>query len=213
MIDMKIEVTSVCSRDGGAAVCVSVRLSEGANSERRELILLASQYSELRVVRGEIDADDFDRLQSAAELCSAVRRGMSLLGYGACSKKALTLKLRNKGVDPETARSAADTLEQIGYIDEAADAQRIAERCIKKYWGRSRISAELFSKGYSDEAVRTALDSLDEVDFAELCADYIEDKYRVPPNDPEQRRKLFGALARRGFSSSDIKDAIRKLEY
>lgn len=209
---MKIEVTSVCSRDGGAAVCVSVRLSDGENSERRELILLASQYSELRVAKGEIDADDFDRLQSAAELCSAVRRGMALLGYGACSKRALTLKLRTKGIAPDMARSAADLLERIGYIDETADAQRVAERCVKKYWGKSRISAELFSKGYSDQAVRAALDSLDEVDFAELCAEYIEDKYRVPPSEPEQRRKLFSALTRRGFSSSDIKDAIRKLE-
>ena len=206
---MKIEITSASARDGGAVICVSVRLSEGENSETRELLLLSSQYIELGACVGEIDCDRFDELNSAAELCSAARRGMNILGYGSCSKRGLAQKLRAKGVDAGVASAAADLLESMRYIDENEDAARIAERCVRKYWGIRRISSELYSKGYGADAVEYAIESLARVDFSSLCEEYIKKKYRALPDTPDGRKKLFAALLRMGYTSSEIKEAFR----
>ncbi len=208
---MKIEITSVSARDSGALICVSVRLSSGENFEIRELLLLPSQYTELGVAEGEIGEERFDGLLAAADLCSAFRKGLSLLGYGACSKKELSRKLSQKGVARQLASGAAEMLERMGYINEREDSVRIAERCVRKYWGLRRIRAELYSKGYGDIATQSAVDSLDEIDFSELCAEYIVKKYKALPEAPEGRKKLFAALMRMGYSSSEIKEAFRVL--
>ena len=208
---MKIEITSISARDSGTLVCVGVKLSSGENSEIRELLLLTSQYAELGVVQGEINEERFDTLLFAAKLCSAVRRGVSALGYGACSKKELARKLAAKGVSREMANGAAEYLERMGYINECDDAARFAERSLEKYWGRRRISAELYAKGYCADAVEYALDSLEMTDFSELCAEYIMKKYKGVPETPEGRKKLYSALMRMGYSSSEIKEAFRAL--
>ena len=103
---MKIEITSVSARDGGALICLVILLSEGENVDKRELLLLSSQYTELGVSRGEIDEATFDEISEASELCLAVRRGMSILGYGASSKKELAKKLVLRGVAREMANGA-----------------------------------------------------------------------------------------------------------
>lgn len=206
---MNIEITSVSSRDGGALVCVAVRISNGENSEMIEFLLLPSQLAELGLSAREISEETFDEINAAAELCSAFRKGLSALGYGAYSKKELVMKLCHKGVTREMANGAADLLEQMGYVNEAEDAARLAERSVKKFWGARRISSELYAKGYSPDAVAWALASLESVDFAALCEDYIRKKYKSIPDSPEGRKKLFSALMRMGYTSSEIKEAFR----
>ena len=206
---MKIEITSLSARDGGALVSLTVSLSEGANVDRREFLVLSSLFAELSVECGEIDGEIFDKISEASELSLAVRRGMSILGYGAASKKELERKLVVKGVARDVARSAAEHLSLMGYIDESEDAARLAERAVRKLYGSRRISAELVAKGYSAEAVRYALDTLENVDFSALCEEYIAKRYKALPSTPDGRKKLFSALVRMGYSSSEIKEAFR----
>ncbi len=190
-------------------MCVSVRISNGENSEMRELLLLPSQLSELGLSLREISEETFDEISAAAELCAAFRRGLNALGYGAYSKKELVMKLCHKGVTREMATGAADLLEEMGYVNEAEDAARLAERSLRKFWGIRRISSELYAKGYSSDAVDAALSTLEKVDFAALCEEYIRKKYRSLPDSPEGRKKLFSALVRMGYTSSEIKEAFR----
>lgn len=209
---MKIEITSVSARDGGALICLAVALTDGENVDRREFLLLSSQYTELGVAKGVIDQTAFDEISEASELCLAVRRGMNILGYGAVSKKVLTKKLILRGVARESASGAAEMLERMGYINESEDAARFAERGLRKYWGLRRISSELISKGYEHSALRSAIESLEGVDFSALCEEYIHKKYRALPDTPEGRKKLYAALLRMGYTSSEIREAFRAFE-
>jgi SOS response regulatory protein OraA/RecX len=208
---MKIEITSASARDCGAYVSVRAKLSDGSNFEIRELLLLASQYAELGVTIGEIDCEVFDALVSRSELCAAYLRGVAVLGYGAHSKKELARKLCQKGVTREMANGAAEMLERAGYINESDDAARLAERATKKYWGRRRISSELYARGYDADAVSSALETLEDVDFSRLCEEYIRKKYKEIPDDQNSRKKLFSALLRMGYTSSEIKEAFRAI--
>ena len=209
---MTVTITSISALNGGAEVSVSVRLSEGENFEKRQLLLLSRQYAELRPEKGEIDIESFERLLAESEVCAAVKRGMNILGYGACSEKNMTLKLRSKGFSRETAQRAAEYLCELGYINEREDARREAERCVKKYWGRKRIAAALYEKGYSEGAVSRALEALDEYDFSKICAELIKRKFKSVPEDRDEQRKLFASLLRYGYSSSEIKNAFEMVK-
>lgn len=209
---MRIEILSISASNGGADIVLAVRLSDGENSEKRSLVLLARQFAELRPEKGEISEERFDELSEAAEICAAVKRGMNILGYGACSKKNMRLKLCSKGFAAGVAESAAEYLEELGYINEKKDASREAERCIVKYWGRRRIAAALYEKGYSESAVRGAIESLVGVDFEERCVTLIKKKFRYLPKETNERKKLFAALLRYGYSSSEIKNAFCIIE-
>lgn len=208
---MTIEVTSITAINAGAEVVIEIRISEGENLEKRKVILLARQYAELFVRKGEIDGEFFETLISEGEVCLAVKRGMNILGYGACSEKNMALKLRSKGVDKESAVRAARYLSELGYINEVNDAAREAERCLKKYWGIKRIVAFLYEKGYSDTAVHHAIAELEEYDFVDSCIALIEKKFRSFPEEREEQKKLFASLVRYGHTVSDIKKAFAVL--
>ena len=205
---MTAEITSISAINAGAEVVIEIKLSEAGCSEKRKAILLARQYAELRIHKGEIDLNTLDEVFEASEICAAVKRGMNILGYGACSEKNMALKLRSKGFDCDIARRAARHLSELGYINECDDAEREAERCIKKLWGIKRIVAFLYEKGYTDPDVRLVASKLEEYDFTGSCVALIERKFRALPEDREEQKKLFAALVRYGHTPSDIKKAF-----
>lgn len=207
---LRITLKSFTAQSQGAEIAVTAVIDNGTNSESMRLVLLARSFSELRPQKGDISEEEFERLITAAKLCSAVKRGMNILSYGANSKKNLALKLRNKGFEREISELAADYLFDMGYINEHSDAQREAEICLKKLWGRKRIFSVLKAKGFSDEAIAFAMESLGETDFSVLCSAALKKKYRQPISSPEEAQKAFAAMQRLGFSSSEIRFAIKE---
>ncbi len=205
---MTLEILSISALNGGSEIALTVRISDGENSEKRTLLLLTAQFAELRPEKGEISEERFDELSAAALVCSAVKRGMNILGYGACSEKNMRLKLRAKGFSPDAAESAAEYLRKLGYINEENDAAREAEKALAKGWGRRRIAAALYEKGYSESATRKSLETLEDVDFNQRCAALIQKKFKGLPEEINERKKLFAALMRYGYSASEIKNAF-----
>lgn len=210
---MNIKIVSVREADGGGAVLLGVEICAGeGKSERRELMLTAAQYREHRPHRGdELSTEEFDELEVLSETAQAARRGAGILSYGANSRSTLRRKLISKGFSREASDAAVEMLDDAGLIDEKNAARREAERCAAQCRGRKYINARLFSLGYRGEALSEAEEYLDGVDFAELCARVIERRYGGSlPAEPSERDRAVAALMRRGFSSADIRAAVRK---
>jgi len=210
---MTVEILSLAARgDEEIAVTFSMRSRE---HEQKETVLVpVTLVADLGLRVGECTTDCYDAVCRGALIASAVKRGLYLLGYGSCSRRALTRKLVSKGIAREIAQASAAELDERGYLDENADALREAEKCVAKLWGQRRIAATLMTKGFEQEAVQHALYTLEDqgVDYAELCAERIRRKEGEVPRDPDARRRLMASLQRNGFSSSEIRDAFRILE-
>ena len=208
---MRISVTSAVAVNSGAEINVTflIQSEDGENSQRQSLLISSKQYLVLGISKGECSAELFDEAERSAEIWSAVKKGMSVLGYGACSKKALRAKLTGKGFSKDVAAEAVDELEAMGLLNEKGDAHREAQRSACKLWGKKRIVAGLYEKGYSPEAVRFALLALEdeETDFVLNCRSLIRKKYGTLPNDPVERKKAISSLLRYGYSLSEIKEA------
>ena len=208
---MTVPVLSVTVR-GENEIAVTFEISEGEFSQKETFLLSVRRFADLGISVGECDRDCYDRVAESSEIHGAVKKGLSLLSFSRCSKKALVRKLFLKGFSKERALRAVEELEQDGYIDERADALREAEIGVGKLWGEARIRQKLYEKGYSDEAVSAALYSLEDsgVDFSEVCAERLRRTVDGIPKDPKERQRLVASLVRYGFSTSQIREAFRR---
>ena len=208
---MRVTVTALVALNSGNEICVYAEISNGENTERKKLVLLTEQYLMLKIKKGEITSDQFDEIERASDICSAYKKGLNLLGYGACSEKNLYYKLRSRGFENDICSEAVAMLSGGGYVNENSDAQREAERCIAKLWGKKRIISHLYTKGYTDEAVRDVYDLLSDTDFVENCKKLIlrdhKRQFALAKSDEKEKQKLFASLVRMGYSFSEIKEA------
>ena len=207
---MTVTILSLSAR-GSEEIGVTFELRSGEHAQKETFLISAALLADLRLQVGESNQACYDAVCRGAELCRAMKRGLSILGYGSCSETTLCRKLTAKGFDREIAAEAVRELSQGGYLNGGEDALREAERCVAKYWGKRRIAATLFSKGYASDHVRDALDTLEDegVDYAMLCAQRIRRQVGVVPSEPVARRKLIASLERYGFTASEIRDAFR----
>lgn len=208
---IKVTVTSLCAKSAGEEMDITFIVSDGGNNRERSTFTVSSrQFLTLGVSKGETDTDMFDAVSHAAEVWSATKKGMTLLGYGAASEKALCIKLTAKGFSREVAGEAVENLVLLGLINAAEDATELARKLVSKLWGKKRIASGLYEKGYASEDVTVAMNALDDmgIDFAENCRLLVEKRYGDVPRDPNGRRRLYAALARYGYSSAEIREAL-----
>ncbi len=193
---------------------ITVNISFGdapEKNDKRYMIITEKCYRALELKKGRMTHAQFEEAENDANICDAYRRGIRMLEYGAKSKGVVAYRLREKGFSIRVADMAAERLEDEGYINETEDAIRIAELCVRRLWGSKKIMAHLFCIGYRGEALDAAEDMLKTLDFSEVCAKYIEKKYKVFPKDKKEAEKVTGALMRYGYTSSEIKNARKIL--
>ena len=211
---MDIHITAISGRSGGEEVEISFEISNGTHVEKRSFLMSTAQYLVICPERGAADEQIFDTVKYASDVWSATKRGIFILGYGACSEKALIAKLVSKGFDREIAADAVEAIVAKGLLRPADDASREAEKMVRKLWGKRRIISALYEKGYSADSVRAALYSLEEsgVDYEKNCKRLVREKYSDTELDVSAQAKLYAALSRYGYSSSEIKSAILYLQ-
>ena len=206
-------VLSVTPAGEGETVTVVLALPdpEGKRAQRVSFRLLVEQYAELGVKAGKITPEAADTLLDAGRLCGAIRRGISLLGYGDQSARRLAYKLTAKGIDRETATRATAYLTEKGYIREDDTAALRARGGVSKGWGERRIREDLMAHGFTREAVEEAMEDLADTDWVENCAAAIRKKYGEIPEDKGERQKLIAAMTRRGYDTDTIREAMREI--
>lgn len=205
---MSLSICSVGAANGeDISICFEWE-KEGAR-QRERFVISAAQFASLGLSCGDCPRETYDSVAYAARVHAALRKGLLMLGYGACSSGRLRRKLIAKGIHPEIAAEAVDILLADGYLCDGDNAQREAEKGVAKGWGKRRILSSLYDKGYSDGAVRSAMLSLEdaEIDFVSMCAEQMARRLSALPETPEERQKLFAAMARLGYSTSEIKEA------
>lgn len=154
--------------------------------------------------------------EEAAALTAGLRsrqmreRALELLSRKPQSRRELTRKLNEWGAGPEEADAVCDRMEELGYLNEAVYAARIVEVYSARGFGEKKLRDELYRRGVPreewDEALARVEDSTQAID------DFLQKKLTGWTGDRKQLQKVTAALARRGFSWSDIRDALARYE-
>lgn len=120
--------------------------------------------------------------------------------------------LLRKGIDAESAEAALATMEEYGYIDDAAYAREFA-RCYSAKLGAAAIRSKLMEKGISREVIDASVEFSREAEreaAAGLVAK-LREKYDGLPKE-KRRQRIYQALLRKGFSYGDAAELLRNGE-
>lgn len=181
--------------DGGDAIDVDVRTFD------------ESPYKE----GCDITAEQLNTLLAASRYSRARERALYLLGLRDYACKELEQKLYTEA-DPDTAAAVVARLCEVGLLDDERYAARLARSLSEtKHYPRRRIEQELRRRGVSPVLVQEAVSDLEGEDFRQALA-LLEKKYYNKLNDPDSRRRVTAALARRGFSYGAIRRAFEALD-
>ena len=118
--------------------------------------------------------------------------------------------LEDKRVEPGTIDRAVAHLGREGYLDDARFARQFAEdKRLLDEWGTDRIERRLLTLGVPAELVQAAIGARDRSGEMEAAIALLQRRFPVLDDEPRERRRAFGVLARKGYEQELAWDAIR----
>jgi regulatory protein len=139
---------------------------------------------------------------------------LRLLAYRDRSERELLDRLARKGFSAEAAHRVTELLKSLGFIDDRRFAAHLRRLAIEsKHLGRRGTEQFLLKRGIAPEMVQEMRGSDD--DYLDAALALIEKKMRRttgPPGGTSEMRRLWGLLARRGFSAETIGRALKSFE-
>ena len=158
----------------------------------------------------DITEEQLNALLAASQYNRARERALYLLGLRDYACKELEQKLYTEA-PPETAAAVVERLRQVGLLDDERYAARLARSLSEgKHYPRRRIEQELCRRGIAPVLALAAVEELDGEDYQQALA-LLQKKYYNKLNDPDSRRRVIAALARRGFSYGAIRRAMDEM--
>lgn len=180
---------------------------------RFAFVLYKRELSGFGICEGEeISEETVDRIKEEVIFKRAKLRAMHLLEDMDRTESALREKLLLGAYPPEAVDEAVKYVKSFGYLDD----RRYAENFVRgrsKTKSRKEITAALLTKGLSREQISEAFEACSENDYFDEQAAVREilRKKRFDPESADQTeiRKIYGYLARRGFTYDTIRQVIQ----
>jgi regulatory protein len=146
----------------------------------------------------------------------AIARRIALrqLSASARSRGELESTLARKKVPPDAAGRVLDRLEEVGLIDDRRFAQNWVEsRQTRRHLSKPALRHELQAKGVAREDIDLALEDIGRDEELRAARMLAGKKLKTTASLPRevQKRRVAGALARRGFSSDIVARVLADL--
>ncbi|MBR1560879.1 MAG: regulatory protein RecX [Clostridia bacterium] len=161
----------------------------------------------------EVDVERWIDRVAAAQFDDAWEAALNSLDVCARTERELRRSLARRGYVEPAVDAVMERLREVGLIDDARYAERMAELQSRKPVGVYAFKRKLMAKGVSEDAAAQALEAFDDEQQQAACLEAAKKLWRkyeaLPPR--EGRAKLSQALARRGFGWESIESAIDQL--
>ena len=155
----------------------------------------------------ELTEETLADLRERAFLLTLRERAVALLSRRMLSAGTLRERLAAKGATEAQAEEVAAWAERIGLLNDRAYAAALVRHCQAKGWGLYKIKDELYRRRVPRDLWEEALAEMEGPE--EAIDRYLEQKLAAP-SDRKQVKKASDALARRGFSWSDVSAGIQR---
>ena len=156
----------------------------------------------------ELGEETLEALRSSAKTSQVKAQAAGMIGRRALSKSELQRRLIRGGAAEADAQAAADWLEDNGAVDDPAYAAAVVRDYGRRGYGPARIREELRRRGVPRELWEVALEELP--DSEDILDDLIRKRCRGDLSDPREVKRLSDGLLRRGFSWSQVKEALSR---
>lgn len=203
---MRIEKISPPSRSGGTWV---LALENG-----KTLSVCEQEMVDFSLYSGmELEDETLSALRAAGKYSSLKNRAVSMLSRGPRSEKEVQKKLLHYGASEFQAEEISAWLISLGLLNDAVYAQTIARHYSAKGYGVYKIKDELYRRQVPKDYWEDALSAMEPSDefIDEYLARHLAHVDWHDRSDRKAIKKATDALARRGFSWSEISEGIDRL--
>ena len=156
----------------------------------------------------ELTDREAEALQAAALRGDWKEKALSLLARKPQSRAELGRKLEQWGAGEEEREAICGRLEELGYLNDGQYAVLVARHYSARGYGEKKIRDELYRRGVPrdlwDEALAQAEDPADAIDA------FLTKRLAGRTPDRQELKKASDALARRGYSWSDIREGLNR---
>lgn len=214
-----MKLTRIEQRQNGERVRLYVDGEEGPRLEIAADLLLRSGLA----TGDEVAETDLASLGRQDEGFRAREAALSLLAHRARARVELRRRLQRKDFSEGVIDEVMAWLEERSYVDDPAFAESfVRDRLRLRPRGRLGLARELRRKGVGEDVAEDAIErvmeaqEVDEVELARRSAEAWARKNRsalqraVASKEDrlKARRRLYGHLARRGFTGDAVRSAI-----
>ena len=157
-----------------------------------------------------LDQERLDALLARDAVDRAVSAAMRALDQRMQTGKELRIRLMRKGFEPTTIDAALIKLTEYGYLNDERFAELwIENRLAHRPRGKRMLELELRQKGIDREIVQETVSGM-EIDDRAAALTLANKRLRSVQGLPatEQKKKLTGILARRGFDYGTIRATL-----
>ena len=155
----------------------------------------------------ELSEEEAEELLRSARRSGLKEKAMDLLARKQQSRRELERKLEEWEASEEEAEAICSRLEELGFLDDGRYAVQVVRHYCAKGYGLRKIRDELYRRGVPralwDDALEQAEDPAQAIDA------FLEKKLRGS-QQPKDLKKASDALARRGYSWSQISEGLRR---
>ena len=155
----------------------------------------------------ELTEETLASLRASASASSAKADAAAMLGRRPMSRADLIKKLKEKGASAAEAAYAAEWLEAIGVLDDAAYAAMLVRHYSAMGYGKLRLTEELRRHGIEKELWEDALAEAPEA--VETAGAFLAARFKGKAPDERELKRAQDALLRRGFSWGEVRDTLQ----
>ena len=156
----------------------------------------------------EIGEEEAERLLESLRRSKLKEKTIALLARKPMSRRELERKLGEWEAGEQEREEICARMEELGFLNDREYAARVVRHYSAKGYGARKLRDELYHRGvpreFWEQALEQAADSADTIDA------FIEKKLAGREPDRKELKKISDALARRGYSWSDINDGLRR---
>ena len=183
--------------------------------EQLAFMLYKGELSRYRLKEnGELPAETFQEIFKEILVKRAKLRAMHLLTRMDYTEAELEKKLMKGEYTPQAVKIAMDYVRSYHYLDD----ERYVTRYLSTYQGRKsrrQMQFELERKGIPRELIRRGQEAMEDeegcADETDMIRQLLEKRCRNPTEaDEKEKRRHYGYLMRRGFTSSEIQSVFRE---
>lgn len=155
----------------------------------------------------QLGAEEAQQLLASAHRSGLKEKALELLTRKPQSRRELERRLGEWEAGEEEIAEICDRLEELGFLDDARYAAQVVRHYGAKGYGARRLRDELYRRGIARELWDEALSQAEDTGSA---IDAFLGKKLKGSRDPKDLKRASDALARRGYSWSEISEGLRR---
>lgn len=160
----------------------------------------------------EITIQEAEALEKSGNASALKTKAYNSIARRPLSRHDLEKKLEHWEASPEEIASICDRFEELNLLNDESYARLLATHYHRKGYGQRKIEEQFYQHGISREHWEQALEELDEEEKEDAILRFLQQKLKGEQPDKKQLKKVSDALARRGFSWSEIREGVLRYD-